>query len=66
MDQNPQTIAPKASNNTGLKITAIATSILAICGVGFGVYGMAKNNTATKSESDFKVEIVDEDGQKSP
>lgn len=65
MDQNPQTIAPKASNNTGLKITAIVTSILAICGVGFGVYGMIKNNTTTKSESDFKVEIVDEDGQKS-
>lgn len=66
MDQNPQpAIVAKPASNNGLKIVTIVTSILAICGVGFGIYGMTKGSTTTEKASDFKVEVVDEDGQKS-
>lgn len=66
MDQNPQpTAAVKPASNNGLKITTAITSILAICGIGFGIYGITRNNSTTETKSDFKVEIVDEDGQKS-
>lgn len=66
MDQNPQpAIVAKPASNNGLKIVTIVTSILAICGVGFGIYGMTKGSATTEKASDFKIEVVDEDGQKS-
>lgn len=49
-------VAPVVTNKNkggnGLKAFAAIASILAICGIGFGVYGMFFNNTNTTSTSD--------------
>lgn len=63
--QEQPVVQASKGNNGGLKVLTAIMSILAIGGVGFGVYGMTKNTTNNKAQSDFKVEVVDEDGQKS-
>ena len=63
MEQTQQQVAAKASSGNGLKITAIITSILAICGVGFGVYGMMQGMQKDSQISDLKIQIEGQDGK---
>lgn len=51
---------PKPKNKTGMIIGMVACIVLAIGGVGFGVYGMMQKSNHT---SDMKVEIKNADGQ---
>ncbi|MBR2803407.1 hypothetical protein IKE19_02455 [Candidatus Saccharibacteria bacterium] len=56
-------VAPVAENKqkggNGLKITTAIACIVAICGIGFGVYGMMQSYEKDSQISDLKVEIND-------
>jgi len=65
MEQNVDAsvpMAPVAENNkqnsgSGLKITAAIASIVAVCGVGFGVYGVMQVSDKDSQISDLKKQI---------
>lgn len=61
MEQNstPETpTAVKQNGGGGWKIATVIASLVAICGIGFGVYGMMQSN----QPADLKVQIKEEDG----
>lgn len=69
MEQNAESLAavspvvdnkPKGGN--GLKIVAIVASVVAVCGIGFGVYGMMQSSQKDSQISNLKVQIKDDDG----
>lgn len=69
MEQNNDTGAPmtpvvddKKKNGNGLKIATAIACVVAVCGVGFGVYGMIQSAQKDKQVSDLKVQIEDKDG----
>lgn len=64
MEPNTPTTAPAVQNNqgNGFKIATIVASIIAVCGIGFGVYGMVKSNQKDTEISDLKVQIKNSDG----
>ena len=62
MEQNAPIPAPvvesnKQSDGKGWKITTAITSIVAICGIGFGVYGMIQSSQKDSQISDLKAQI---------
>ena len=66
MEQNDDTGAPmmsvvddKKKNGNGLKIATAIACVVAICGVGFGVYGMMQSAQKDSQISDLKVEVND-------
>ena len=66
MDQNIASgapIAPKQAQkgSKGLKIATTISVVAAICGIGFGVYGMMQSANKTEM-SDLKVQVKDSDG----
>lgn len=46
----------------GLKIGIIITSVLAVCGIGVGVYGSIQSSQKDKQISNLKVQIKENDG----
>lgn len=67
MEQNMNATMPAMSsgqqgNGSGLKIATAITSIIAICGIGFGVYGMMQSSNKDGQISDLKVQIANSDG----
>lgn len=64
MEQPSETAAPMAAskqkNGGGLKAFAAIASIVALAGIGFGVYGMIQANNA--SNKDLKIEVKNSDG----
>lgn len=46
----------------GFKIATVVASIIAICGIGFGVYGMMQSSNKDGQISDLKVQIANSDG----
>lgn len=71
MEQNVDTgapIAPVAENNKqnggdGLKIATAIACIVAVCGIGFGVYGMMQSSQKENQISDLKVQIENLNGK---
>ena len=66
MEQNPVAgtpITPAVDNRqksgNGLKITAVVASILAICGIGFGIYGIFASSQKDNQISDLKTQVED-------
>lgn len=66
MEQNTDTGAPvtpmvenKQKGGNGLKIATAIACVVAVCGVGFGVYGMMQSLQKDKQVSDLKVQIED-------
>ncbi len=57
--QQQSTDGIQDTDSKGLKITTIVMSIIALCGIGFGIYGMIQKNS---SIADLKVQIKNEDG----
>ncbi len=47
----------KQRNGNGLKIATIIASIIAVCGIGFGVYGMMQGFKKDGQISDLKIQI---------
>jgi hypothetical protein len=65
MEQDMVASASVMSNNKsakGWKITAVVASLVAICGVGFGVYGMMQSSKKDNDISNMKVQIKNNDG----
>ncbi|MDO4741806.1 MAG: hypothetical protein Q4A79_00295 [Candidatus Saccharibacteria bacterium] len=63
MEQNMNASAPmagggKLDGGNGLKIAAVVASVVAVCGVGFGVYGMTRS---LQKDDSSTVVIVDDD-----
>ena len=65
MEQNVDTGAPvgpvidkKQKNGNGLKIAAAIACIVAICGIGFGVYGILQNSQKDNQISELNSEIT--------
>ncbi len=67
MEQNTPAAMPvidsgKQSNGKGLKIATAIASVVAVCGIGFGVYGMIQSSQKDSQISDLKVQIKEDDG----
>ncbi|MBO4276309.1 hypothetical protein J5868_01200 [Candidatus Saccharibacteria bacterium] len=67
MEQNINTAMPATSSSqqgsgNGLKIATAIASIVAICGIGFGVYGMIQSTQKDNQISDLRVQIKNSDG----
>lgn len=68
MEQNIPTATPvmgsgKQSNEKGLKITVILTSLAAICGIGFGIYGMIQSAQKDSQISNLNIQKKDSSGK---
>ena len=60
----PEPSAPtNKKGNSGLKIATIVCAILAVAGLGFGIYELLQANSAKQQISDLKIEITKEDGK---
>ena len=69
MEQSVDTgasVAPMVENKQksgkGLKITTAIACVAAVCGIGFGVYGMMQSSQKDSQISDLKVQIKEADG----
>lgn len=67
MEQNSDNgvpVAPMVENKqksgNGLKIAAAIAYIVAVCGIGFGIYGMMQSAQKDSQISELKVEVNDE------
>lgn len=56
------TIENKQKSGNGAKITSIIACIVAICGIGFGVYGMMQNSQKDSQISNLKAQLKEADG----
>ena len=70
MEQNSDTSAPIApvvenseqnGGGNGLKIATAIACIVAVCGIGFGVYGMIQSSQKDNQISDLKAQITKKD-----
>lgn len=69
MEQNVDTSAPmtpvvenKQNGENGLKVATAIACIVAVCGIGFGIYGMMQSSQKDSQISDLKVQIKEADG----
>jgi hypothetical protein len=69
MEQNTNTGVPmtpvvntKQKSGNGLKVYAVIACIAAVCGIGFGVYGMMQSVQKDGQISDLKVQIKETNG----
>ncbi len=60
MEQGAANMKTTEGNGRGLKIATIVACAVAVCGIGFGIYGMVQGSQ--KNISDLKVQIKEEDG----
>ena len=70
MEQNVDARAPmtpvvdsKQKSGNGLKIVTAIACVVAVCGIGFGVYGMMQSSGKDGQISDLKAQSSDKDGQ---
>lgn len=69
MEQNATATMPvmdsgKQNSGKGLKIATAIASVVAVCGIGFGAYGMVQSSQKDNQISDLKVQIENNDGTK--
>lgn len=62
MSTMPAMGSGKQGNGMGLKIATTISSVVAICGIGFGIYGMMQSLPKDNQISDLKVQIKEDDG----
>ena len=67
MEQNAAATMPamdsgKQNDGKGWKIATAIASVVAVCGIGFGVYGMMQSSQKDNQISDLKVQIKEDDG----
>lgn len=67
MEQNADTgvpVAPmvenKQKNEKGLKIATVIACVVAVCGIGFGVYCLIESNNKTQEISNLKTQIEEQ------
>ena len=68
MEQNTETSMPimpvmenKQKGGNGLRITTVVACVVAICGIGFGVYGMIQSTQKDSQISDLLVQVENRD-----
>ncbi len=64
MEQNTNTektimsgVGSKQRNESGLKVVTAIASIAAVCGIGFGIYGMMQSSQKENQISDLEVQV---------
>ena len=69
MEQNADTGTPvtptmddKQKSGNGLKIATTIACVIAVCGIGFGIYGMMQSFQKDNQISDLKVQVESKDG----
>lgn len=67
MEQNMNTAMPamntsQQGSNNGFKIATAIASVIAICGIGFGIFGMVQSAQKDNQISDLKIQIKNDDG----
>ncbi len=67
MEQNTAAAMPvidsgNQKSGNGLKIATVIASVVAVCGIGFGIYGMVQSSQKDSQISDLKVQIREDDG----
>ncbi|MBQ8156300.1 hypothetical protein IJ101_00740 [Candidatus Saccharibacteria bacterium] len=68
MEQNAAATMPvmdsgKQNDGKGWKIATVIASVVAVCGIGFGVYGMMQSSQKDNQISDLKVQVEDSNGK---
>ena len=68
MEQNTTATMPvmdsgKQKDGKGWKIATAIASVVAVCGIGFGVYGMLQSSQKDNQISDLKVQVEDSNGK---
>ena len=68
MEQDTTTAMPvmdgsKQNDGKGWKIVTVIASVVAVCGIGFGVYGMIQSSQKDNQISDLRVQVEDSDGK---
>lgn len=70
MEQNADTgvpVAPMVENKqksgNGLKIATVIACVVAVCGIGFGVFGMVQSSQKDEQISDLKIEMNDKNAK---
>ena len=58
----PVANSDKSCDGKGWKVATVVASVVAVCGIGFGVYGMMQGLQKNNQISDLKVQIKEEDG----
>ena len=53
----------KQNGGNRLKIATVIASIVAVCGIGFGVYGMVQSSQKDNQISNLKIQIEDSNGK---
>ena len=61
-DMSTMPVMNKTGNEKGLKAITVVASIAAICGIGFGIYGMMQSSQKNDQISDLKIQVKSEDG----
>ena len=68
MEQNTNTETPmmpvvdnKQKNSNGLKIATVIACVVAVCGIGFGVYGMIQSSTSNTEIENLKNKITEQE-----
>ena len=68
MEQNTDTGTPmmpvvdnKQKNSNGLKIATVIACVVAVCGIGFGVYGMIQSSTSNTEIENLKNKITEQE-----
>lgn len=69
MEQNTKAGEPmapavdsKQKSGNGLKNATAIACVVAVCSIGFGVYGMMKSSQKDSQISDLKIQMIDNDG----
>ena len=63
IDAETPVVDNQQKSGNGLKITTAIACVVAVCGVGFGVYGMMQSAQKDNQISDLKVQVKDPDGE---
>lgn len=68
MEQNTTATIPvmdsgKQKGGKGWKIATVIASVVAVCGIGFGVYGILQSSQKDSQISDLKVQVEDSNGK---
>ena len=68
MEQNAAAAMPvmdsgNQKGGNGLKIATAIASVVAVCGIGFGIYGMIQSSQKDSQISDLKVQVEDSNGK---
>ena len=63
IDAETPVVDNQQKSGNGLKIATAVACVVAVCGIGFGVYGMMQSAQKDNQISDLKVQVKDPDGE---